>query len=415
MYPPTGTSEDLLSILARGCAPPGRVPAGPLLLAWEHSWVLAGKGLGAGFRAAPPGLAGWLQDRLFLGMEGWREISFEEGSPALEQAARLLERAARPPGLLCLLSHPPVREGDWDLNVELTRHAMKGLLRLRPAGRPRVVNAVDGFALDMLRPYERGFYSGFMDSCHMGIDRLAGLRTPLGRVLLGSASWKSASSRISGVLRSGQELVMVLGGGVPSTGRIMYCAREFLHRLREERPGPKAAPGQVLERLERLSEGFARFKDAGEVGKTLQRSAWRLLEAWVLSILARRGAIPEAELGALSAEALTALALCARALGWSDEEAGRVLGTFAEEFASETSPRERFFRFLGRRAAARGAPVLLLPLTHGHEGGPRIRFGAPVLVTGASASGLTVVEAGGQARHIPYRDFSRSFVRSRFR
>jgi hypothetical protein len=415
VYPPNGTSEDLLSILARGCSPQGRTPAGPLLRAWEDAWVLAGMGVGACFRAAPPPLAGVLQDRLFLGMEGWRQLPFDGGSAALGQASALLERTSRPPSLLCLLSHPPVREGEWDLNVELSRHAMKGLLRLRPSGRPRVVNAVDGFALDMLRPYERGFYSGFMDFCHMGIDRLAGLRAPLGRLLLGAASWTTASLRLSGALRSGRELVMVLGGGVPSTGRVMYCAREFLHRLREERPGPKARPGEVLGRLERLSEGFARFKASGETGKGLRRSAWRLLEAWVLSVLARREALPEAEQGARTPESLSALALCARALGWPDDEAGLALAAFAEDFAFETSPRERFFRFIGRRVAAKGTPVLLLPLTHGHEGGPRIRFGEPVLLAGASAAGLSVVQAGGQSRDIPYRDFSRSFVRSRFR
>ncbi|MFH1725231.1 MAG: hypothetical protein ABII00_11510 [Elusimicrobiota bacterium] len=391
-YRPVGRYDDLLMLLARalrhrnGGSRRRKPPLWRLL--WEPWFHLFGMGSGLLLRLLPPDMMLAALDRLNLFLEGGKpSYPFDPDSPGLREAAALsreVEReTGRPAALLCTLAHAPVEEDLLYLNIELFRHGLLGLraVRGRPC-RPRLVNAIDAFALDMLPLHEEGAYSGIMGTLHLGFDRMPSERSWPGRLLLGRNAWPSVAARIRRQLSGGGEAIIVPAGGVPSTARIFYCAREFVGRLC--RRGPYAAdPGRVRAWMEREEPGFEAFLWSGAVGPRLGRSLWRLLEAWVLSRLMEGDGLDCAQRGSLSEGGRRALRLCALAIGRPPEEADRIVGSFEAEFARENPYRERFFEFIVARVVARGTPVVVLPLKCGSPESVRIAFGSPLALAAA--------------------------------
>ncbi len=445
MYPATGLYDDLLMLLARseerrldGTNPVkgrrGRIWMEPF---WNASGVL----LAGAFRILPAEATAKLHDMLFLALTGdSKTYPLESDCVSFRRAADLCAQARESTGsdaaIYCLTTHPPAYGELLYLTVEIMRHALAGLRRVRGKPcRPRLVIAMDYYALDMLKMYKEGAYAGFVGRYHLGFDRLVHLRPLLGRKVLGSRiGWPSTARRIFGTLGSGGEVAMVLGGGLPVTGRMFYCTREFVVRLYRERPeaaGPavppaklgdgvladaalSAPPAEIRERLLREAPGFAKFVDSGILGGALKKNIRRAMEAWVLSSLAGEAEFKEVEAGRPTAACREALAAVAKALGWKEAAARTVLADFEEEFKRETPYRERLFSLLARRVAGRGRPVVLLPLTHGKPGAVAMRYGEPVCLLDARENEVRVLRPGGEPEWTPLRRFCRDFVGRRY-
>src|SRR5208282_4717757 len=95
--------------------------------------------------------------------------------------------------------------------------------------------------------------------------------------------WTRLPRRFLRLLRDGGEAGMVLSGGIPETGRLLYCAREWVRRMRAQSP-LRGQPGEILRRLRTLPE-FARFEAGTPLGEGIKRSAARILEAWAMEAL----------------------------------------------------------------------------------------------------------------------------------
>lgn len=424
-FPPAGRCDDLLAILAR--ADHERLWDGlPRKSAWARPLLFpaaaaAGRVIAALMDWAGPARALAVHEFAMPRVSGRPGFLFERDCENLALAAELLARTGgRKTAILCLVSHPPVLGDLFYLNIELVRHALLALFRLRPEGRPRFMVAVDPYALDTQPSLQEGLYAGFMGHYHLGLDRQAHLRAGLERVLLGHASWTSAGTRLCSLLGSGGELGMVLAGGVPATARVLYAAREFLWALRRERPG--APPSAALLRLSEHDEDFSDFSRSPSVSGTLRRSAWRMMEAWVMQALTGTSGqdppMAQTERGVLGSLPRKALESCAEALGFPRPEALARVAAFEEEFARETPYRERLFRLLAGRVAASGTGLLLLPLRHGRAQDPAPRFGEPWLLgPGGRGEGLLLsrrIAGAWDERERGAADISREFVRSNF-
>lgn len=374
----TGTAQDLMAIVTRAyelhlertrTVLPSKSPGQRLWL--EAPFVLAGLALSRLVELLPADWALSGHEKIFAVLAKPRSYPFDPSSPALGRARDLalaVERdCGRPPALLALISHPPVMGEMAHLNFELVRHAMKALraLRGRPC-RPRLVVAVDSFALDTISIAEEGLYAGFMGSYHLGLDRLAKNRNAVSRRLLRRAAWDRMAHRFLALLNAGGEAGMVLAGGVPSTTRTLYAVREWMGRSRAQSPW-RRDPAQALRRL-RLWPEFAAFENSRPRLGAMSHSAWRLAEAWAMARLAgvSDGGRPDssAEAGELDPETRRDLQGCLQALGLEPAAAQREISALSEEWARETPYRARFFRILAARVLAKGRPVVILPIAH---------------------------------------------------
>lgn len=435
-YPVTGTFDDLLSILARaqerraredGLRLPAKPRAGRILL--EPLLHCVGLAVRAAAVAMPASLFTGLQDRLFKVAAGPTSVPFDAGAAGLEAARRLAREVEReagtPPALLCLMSHPPVTPEWLHLNVEMTRHVLQALPIVRGGPcRPRLVIAVDPYALDMLNLAEEALYAGFTGNYHLGLDRLAHSRVGAGQVLLAGASWKRMPWRLLRLLRRGGEAGLVPAGGVPSTARVLYALRESMARSRRERAG--RSPSECLDRLRTAEPDFARFLERGPVRGGTRASAWRAMEAWVIARLS--GEWPEGSvlrLEALDAGRMTPglradLTAVAAALGVGPAQAAAELVRLEGEFARETPYRGRLFGLLARRICARKTPVVLLPLTHRVEeasGGRRsirLDWRTPVAWLGCAGGAVRYREAEGGEKTASVEGFAEDFIRGNF-
>ena len=293
----TGTSQDLLTIVTADsarylAAHPTPLPsktAGQRLFL-ELPLVLFGKAAAALMSVLPAEAALRVHERFMSLMAAPRSYPFDAGSLALARARELAQRLERetgsPPALIALISHAPVRGEMAHLNFELVRHALLALraVRARPC-RPRLVAAIDPFALDTASLYQEGAYAGFMGSYHLGIDRMAVGRNRATRWLLPLTSWECMAHRLLLRLGGGGEVGMVLAGGVPSTTRILYAAREWVGTVRRKSP-LRVRPQEALRGLRQLS-AFARFESSEPYRERLRGSATRLAEAYVKSFMAR--------------------------------------------------------------------------------------------------------------------------------
>lgn len=419
---PVGTAEDLFALFARReysavGAPPAKSAAArgwlePAFQAFGRAIALAGEVL-------PDGTSLMAQDALYRAIQGGgpeADQPFDPAQPALAEAASLIKEAERRTGrraaVACLLAHAPVEKEWLHLNPLMFRHALKGVVVARgEACRPRLVNAVDAFALDMLDPVGEGAYAGYMSLAHLGFLRVTAARPAAGRALTTGAGWDTIARRILSLLSGGGELVMVLAGGVPPTARGYYALREAVGRLCRESPSA-GEPRAVLERLSASTPSFSSFVGGGEVGDL--GSAWRLIEAWVLSLAMTRSGRQALAAGRLDAPASAALVAAAAALQVAPPDLVAARNALEAELARETPFRERFLSLLAHRVAFAGRPVVLLPLVWGRLEAVKVAFASPVCLLPAPRGRSLVFHPSGEAVETTAGGWVRDFVEDRF-
>lgn len=362
--PRTGTAQDLLRVVTRAYELELEKSGAPLPVKTEgqRRWVEPA------FRAAAVGFAKVLEalpaewnvsfhDKLYAWLAGARTYPFDAAAPAVVRAralaARLEASTGKAPALLALLSHPPVMGELSHLNFELVRHATLALraARGRPC-RPRMVAAIDPFALDTTAIHEEGLYAGFMGTYHIGIDRLALGREHPGTKLTPQASWTAMPRRLFGVLAAGGEVGMVLSGGIPSTGRVLYGVREWARRVRHA--SPHAHDAAAVERLLRADASFQRFERIAVDQIHVPEATWRIFDAWLMAACA--GLLPGETADQAAAAALAALEVPPAARDG-------LLSALRRDLLHETPTRRRLFRILAGRVARR-RPVVLIPIVH---------------------------------------------------
>lgn len=375
----TGTSQDLLTIITK--AYERHLHATSTVLPektrrqrafQELPFLLIGKAVAAAMRLLPAERALIAHDKLFGALASPHSYPFDPASPQLLRARalalRLESETGQKPALLALISHPPVMGDLAHLNFELVRHSVLALrvVRGQPC-RPRLVAAIDPFALDTTPLWQEGLYAGFMGTYHLGLDRLSLIRGRFSRYVLPRTGWDRMAQRLLALLRGGGEAGMVLAGGVPSTTRTLYAAREWVGDARRLSP-LRSRPAEVVTRLRRLP-GFAQFEAEGPHGARMAASAWRLAEAYAMSFLA--GVFLEkvahgascSDLGRLDEAGTASLLRFLDALGLSPEQAQESISRLSEELSRETPYRRRFFRILAGRVGRR-RPVVIVPIVH---------------------------------------------------
>ncbi len=417
---PIGTAEDLFALFARReyqalGQPPYKGPLARGLV--EPALQAFGRAVAEAVDLLPAGASLALQDRLYRVAQGTPdEPTVRADDPELVQAAALAREAERRSGrraaVACLFSHAPVEKEWLHLNPLMFRSALKGLAAVRGGPcRPRLINAVDAFALDMLPAFDEGAYAGFMSAIHLGFLRVVRARPAMGRVFTRGAGWDRIALKTVRLLAGGGELLMVLAGGVPSTARGYYALREAVGRLC--RGSPSAAdPRAALERLAAREPSFAAFRGSGEVGGL--KSAWRLFEAWVLDLAMSRAGRAALMAGRLDPAAAAALVAVANALRVPAPEFSAARKVLEAELERETPFRRRFLSLAARRVAGRGRPLLLLPLGWGRHGAVKVAFGPPACLLPAPPGKVLLLGPDGNVEESTPEDFARPFVSPRF-
>lgn len=363
--PRTGTAQDLFRAVTRayeleleqsGLSLPAKSETARR---WIEPWFRAvGVGLAKLMEVVPADWVISFHERAFRSLAAPRSYPFDPAHPCVVRAralaAELEARTGKAPALLALISHPPVSGELGHLNFELVRHAMRALrvLRGRPC-RPRLVVAIDPFALDTRTIVQEGFYAGFMGSFHLGIDRLVLGRRHPGTALTPQAAWAAMPRRMLGVLSGGGEVGLVLSGGVPSTGRVLYGMREWARDAREASP-LRDRPADAEQAL-RGEPSFARMTgEGGAAGALPPALVWRLLDAWLMSAAA--GLVPGQTAESAAAAALARLSV-------PEERRASLLAGLGRDLARETPRRRRLFRLLAGRVARR-RPLVMIPVVH---------------------------------------------------
>ncbi len=422
----TGTSQDLLSIVTgaaeRSMAREGAVlPRKSEAQRWwlEAPFVALGAVVAGVVERMPAEWALRGLDRALSALAGPAPYPFDAASPVMGRARELARRvekdAGRAPALLAVVSHPPVLGDLAHLNFQLVRHAVLAAraVRGRPC-RPRLVVAIDPFALDTVPLYEEGLYAGVMGRYHLGFDRLAIGRNPISAWLLRRCAWSRMAHRLLALLAGGGEAGLVLAGGVPSTTRILYAVREWAGRQR--RKGRcKARAGQSLARL-RQSPAFSAFEASG---LATAHEPERLAEAYLMGAAAglmSDGRMPAAaERGSLTEETARAARDCLEAFGFTPEAADSALKELAEEIARETPYRARLFQVLAGRVLARGRPLVFLPIVHHIDGGLSIEEREAWAWMSGNGSRLRAEDASGRSFRGAPDDFAVAFGKENFR
>lgn len=406
---PPGTAEDLFALFVRADyeavgAPPLKGRLGRCLV--EPFFQALGRALAELGELLPDSLSLSLQDRLYRAAQGaGGEPGVEASDPALQAAAALAREAERRTGkraaFACLLAHAPVDSRWLHLNPLMFRTALRGLALARTGScRPRLVNAVDAYALDMLPILGEGLYAGYMTRAHLGFSRLTRARPPAGRLVTAGSEWPGIVWRILRELRGGGELIMVLAGGVPVTARAFYALREAVGLLCRASPAA-ANPRAAVERL-------------APQGTLRSRSAWRFIESWVLARALTRSGRAALQAGRLDAVGEAAWVLAAAALGVGAAESTAARKVLEVELARETPFRRRLLTLIARRVVAGGRPVVLLPLGWGRVDAVKVAFGPPVCLLPGERGRVLVLDPSGELTDSGAGAFARSFVEPRF-
>jgi hypothetical protein len=413
--PRTGTAQDLMRVITLA-AERGLVESGaelPRKSEFARRWIepffrAVGVAISWLLEIVPADWTIAFHQRLFASLAAPYSYPFDPAAPALLRAralaAELRLRTGREPALLALISHPPVMGELAHMNLELVRHATLALRAVRGAPcRPRLVTAIDPFALDTLPISSEGLYAGFMGTFHLGIDRLAHGRGHPGTWLTPDAAWSAMSPRLFSKLGRGGEVGLVLSGGVPSTGRVLYGAREWTRSAR--RSGARRARPVEAEAALRADPAFAAFeKSALELpGRT---GAWRRFEMWLMAAAA--GLIP----------GLAPRAAAESILGALDVPAAERPGLLADleaDLTRETPRRLRLFRLLAGRVARR-RPLVLIPIVHSTEPlGISVREAWSWEAAPGGQVAATRADAPGVARTMTPDAFADLFVEENFR
>ena len=363
--PRTGTAQDLLRVVTRayelelqrkGVLLPEKSEASRRWI--EPGFRALGVALAKVMEAVPADWTVAFHDRLFSFLAAPRSYPFDPAGAEIVRARELAlseeRRSGRQPALLALISHPPVLGDLAHLNFELVRHATLALraARGRPC-RPRLVTAIDPFALDTASIVEEGLYAGYMGTFHIGIDRLALGRGHPGTALTPMAAWTAMPMRLLRALAVGGEVGLVPAGGVPATSRVLYGVREWARAARARSP-LRGRPAEV-ERALRADPSFGRFERAAAAAAPSAGGTWRLIDAWLM--MAAAGLLPDETVEAAALSALSCLAV-------PPAERPDLVAELARDMSRETPRRLRLFRLLAGRVARR-RPLVMIPIVHG--------------------------------------------------
>ncbi|MEK7389266.1 MAG: hypothetical protein AAB036_06180 [Elusimicrobiota bacterium] len=362
--PCTGTAQDLMRVITKSCE--DRVNREGLSLpikteAQRRYLEPVARAMGIAFSMVmeiiPADWGNALHDSACRSLAGGRSYPFDPESETLRgaraEAERLALQCGRRPALLAAMSHPPVLGDLAHLNFELGRHTSLLLRAVRGEScRPRLVVAVDPFALDSVSIIEEGLYAGYMGSFHIGLDRLAMGRGHAGPALSPQTRWDRMPLRLLRTISGGGEVGLVLSGGVPETGFVLYGIREWVRRAALS--SPLRSTPEAVRRAVRSDASYSRFESVRPDILATPLSAWRLLEVWLMSVAS--GFVPDQSLEAAAGEVLSCLAV-------PEAERRRLMNELRREMKHETPVRRRLFRLIAARAA-RARPVILLPVVH---------------------------------------------------
>ncbi len=394
---------DLMGMIARASQNGTALPAKPAWAKRGLQPIFAGAGflVSRALAGIPSSAALSIQDRVFRAIAKDYHTPFEDLRRPLERARQAVRQAeqdaGKPAALLALLSHPPAYGDAAALNVEMVRQAVLALCFLRQAPcRPRLVIAVDDFALDMLALHEEGLYAGFVAGAHLGVYRTAlsrdfGKSSLMRRTALDLFPWRLFSR-----LEAGGEVGMVLSGGVPATGRALYVLREWMKDVWRR---PEAPPAGAALRSLRENEDFRRFEAELPLRSPLRGNVPFLCAGWAaaraLGLGANPGALSVCAAGRLDAPTEAVLRAAARAAGLGGAEIGARISALSGEFSRETPFRRRFFRLLAGRVLGRaGRPVVFVPIAHGRADGAHLGFGDCWIWRSQDGGRISAVKAG---------------------
>jgi len=260
------------------------------------------------------------------------------------------------PALLVLMSHPDT-EGplEW-LRFELMRQGLQVADAVVEAGspgawypeHPRCLLAIDPFALDTVSPAVGGFYAAWMHRFFLAYDRQSSTQSWIQRrVFLKGSQYHLIGWKLLRLLRANAPVLMALGGGLPYNARLLYAAREFVHRLPVER-------WKVPKREAQIELMNILIKPEGDVWPTAS--------------------------GELSPKKLQAVREAQARWGFSADGQDAALKELAAEYRLPVPYRERLFRVLAGRLISRGKPLIILPMSH-QDQRPHVRIGSPVQVS----------------------------------
>jgi hypothetical protein len=409
--PRTGTAQDLFRIVTRayeievarrGDTLPEKPDAQRL---WIDPFFRAlGIFIAATMEVIPADWAMVFHDKLYAGIAAPFSYAFDPADPAVIGAhalAQSLERATgRPPALLVLASHPPVMGDLAHMNLEMVRWATLALreARGRPC-RPRMLVATDSFALDTASIPSEAIYAGFMGTFHFGIDRLSLGRRTMAAAMTPRANWHSMARRLLGALADGEEAALLLGGGVPSTARVLYGAREWVYLALEASP-LRSQPAEVARRLI-ASADCARALAAVDPVPARPSRPWRTLEAWLM--IAAAGLIDGQTATSAGAAALEILSV-------PEERRPALIADLTEATERETPLRRRLFRILAGQVKS----AVVIPIAHRLD--PRGLKILPAWSWTSSRRGELIERRAGKTgeRTVTPDQFAESFVRENF-
>ena len=162
--------------------------------------------------------------------------------------------------------------------------------------------------------------------------------------------WDRMPLRLLRSLSEGREIGMVLSGGIPATGRVLYGAREWSRRARRPvlcAPTPRGRDSACRRRVRALWESR----------RLAPSSSSRALASPGSPADDRRRRPSSRRDGRVRGGAPLAC------LNVPDSSRAALLAEFADDMARETPPRRRLFRLLAGRVARR-RPLLLIPMVH---------------------------------------------------
>lgn len=306
------------------------------------------------------------------------EAQRSKADEALALFRHAREKMGREPAVLFLKSHPSTTPDEAPLLGDLVIAA----LRINAAfGRKfKLVQAVDPFALDQLGWVRQGVYAGLILSGHLPLDRMPGAKPFHQGLLFRRAAYTRMVFRLARFLNEGFAVCAALAGGVTHNARLFYVFKEFVLNL--YRCGRR---------------------------RSLSR---RQLEDQAIALLERRGSQACVE-GRISAEEKEALLALGRSLDAPEDRLRQLIAELEEELALQTPYRMRFFRAVLGRVAAKGKPLLIIPMEH-YAPDRRIAVHEPVLVGAYDrrAETLTVIRNSAAPERLRLEPFVKSFVRS---
>lgn len=276
---------------------------------------------------------------------------------AAQLARRLHVEGTAQPCLLILTSHPRALDPPGHLLYELYRQAFALNRRLGEVlsarSYPRIVLAVDSFALEGVPPITAAVYAGLVHSLHICLDRQPSQQSWWQRVwgLRGGEAWSAGFRLLHRVQQLGGAAALAWGGAEPQNARLLYTAREFINRIGRQYHLPPKRRQALLIRTVTLLVGQA--SDQGNLSAAQQHMFQTLLQEEGIPV----------------------------------SQVVRLADAFSQEFQRATPYRERLMDTVVARLLHRNRTVLLIPVRHQRVDGT-VQVAAPSGLQESLGSGI---------------------------